>query len=76
MLDASGQTIGLLTSKAAARLVKAGTANKGMVAKLIACRSALRKGVGDVLIANGREVSFDSLASATVSSTSCTQVVP
>ena len=36
-----------------------GTANKGMVAKLEACRAALRKGVGDVLIANGREIPLD-----------------
>jgi acetylglutamate kinase len=45
-----------------------------MVAKLEACRSALRKGVGDVVIANGREVRFDTLAGATVPPT-CTQVV-
>ena len=45
-------------------MIKAGTANKGMVAKLEACRSALRHGVGDVLIANGRECEFGQLAAA------------
>ena len=38
----------------AAQLVKVGTANKGMVAKLQACRAALQQGVGDVVIAGGR----------------------
>ena len=46
-------------------MIKSGAANKGMVAKLEACRAALRKGVGDVLIANGREVALDTLAAAT-----------
>ena len=45
-------------------MIKAGTANKGMVAKLQACRRALKRGVGDVLIANGRSVEFDRLAAA------------
>jgi acetylglutamate kinase len=46
-----------------------------MVAKLEACRAALRKGVGDVLIANGREVELDALAAAKGPLAGCTQVV-
>jgi acetylglutamate kinase len=46
-----------------------------MVAKLEACRSALRRGVGDVLIANGRDVPLEMLAAARVPPAGCTQVV-
>ena len=76
VLDDAGQTIARLDARAAARLIKAGTANKGMVAKLEACRAALRKGVGDVLIANGRDVAFETLAAAKGPLSGCTQVVP
>ena len=76
VLDDAGQTIARLDARAAARLIKAGTANKGMVAKLEACRAALRKGVGDVLIANGRDVAFETLAAAKGPLAGCTQVVP
>jgi acetylglutamate kinase len=75
VLDAGGQTIARLTSRAAAQLIKAGTANKGMVAKLEACRAALRRGVGDVVIANGRGVAFETLAGAKAPGPGCTQVV-
>ena len=76
VLDEAGQTIERLDSKRAAQMIKAGTANKGMVAKLEACRAALRRGVGDVLIANGREVPFDALVAAKGPLAGCTQVVP
>jgi acetylglutamate kinase len=46
-----------------------------MVAKLEACRAAVRRGVGDVVIANGRQVRFDSMADAKASLAGCTQVV-
>ena len=75
VLDEGGQTIERLDSRRAAQLIKAGTANRGMVAKLEACRAAVRKGVGDVLIANGREVAFDALAAAKGPLAGCTQVV-
>jgi acetylglutamate kinase len=75
VLDADGQTIEQLTARGAARLIKAGTANKGMIAKLEACRAALRRGVGDVLIANGRDVRLDTLAGARAPLAGCTQVV-
>lgn len=75
VLDEAGQTIGRLTARGAAAMIRVGTANKGMVAKLEACRAALKKGVGDVLIANGRDVAFGSLAAASTPSAGCTQVV-
>jgi acetylglutamate kinase len=75
VLDPAGQTIERLTSRAAARLIRTGTASRGMVAKLEACRAALRRGVGDVLIANGRDVCFEALAGARAPLPGCTQVV-
>jgi len=75
VLDAEGRTIARLTSRDAAQLVKAGTANKGMVAKLQACRDALKQGVGDVLVANGRRLEFDTLANGKAMQPDCTQVV-
>jgi acetylglutamate kinase len=75
VLDEAGQTIARLTSKDAAALIKAGTANKGMVAKLQACRAAVQGGVGDVVIANGRQARLDALGSAGARLTGCTQVV-
>jgi acetylglutamate kinase len=75
VLDAQGQTIDRLTARGAAAMIRVGTANKGMVAKLDACRAALKKGVGDVLIANGRDVPFGRLAGAEALLPGCTQVV-
>jgi acetylglutamate kinase len=75
VLDDAGRTIERLTTRQAAGLIKAGTANKGMVAKLQACRAAVQRGVGDVIIANGRDVRLDMLAGATGSLARCTQVV-
>ena len=75
VLDTDGATIPRLTSGNAAALIRQGTANKGMVAKLQACRAALRAGVADVLIANGRTVPFDALVDAVMAPAGCTQVV-
>jgi acetylglutamate kinase len=75
VLDAEGRTIDRLTARGAGRLIRSGTANKGMVAKLQACRAALRHGVGDVLIANGREARLDMLAAARGPLVGCTRVV-
>ena len=74
VLDDSGRTIARLRSRDAARLINRGTASAGMVAKLQACRTAVRRGVGDVLIVNGREVDLDGLDTA-VSAPSLTQVI-
>ena len=76
VLDADGRTIERLSSRDAARLVRSGTANRGMVAKLHACRAALARGVADVLIADGRAVPFDRLWMAAPPLSGCTQVVP
>ena len=75
VLDEQGGTIARLTARDATRMIKAGTANKGMVAKLQACTTALKRGVGDVLIANGRTIQFDQLAAAHHAQHGTTQVV-
>ena len=75
VLDDHGQTIARLTTRKAARLIKAGTANKGMVAKLQACRAALQAGVGDVVIADVRKTRLGTLADSSTRLTGCTQVV-
>jgi len=74
VLDETGRTIPHLTTREALRLVRRGVANKGMVAKLDACRQAIRHGVGDVVIANGREMPFQAMASRVVPQSACTQV--
>lgn len=76
VLNGDGQTIPQLTARDAARLIRQGTANKGMVAKLHACRSAVQHGVGDVIIGNGRKLRFDTLATGRPTLEGCTQVVP
>jgi len=75
VLDEQGQTIARMTGREAAKLIKAGTANKGMVAKLQACRAALAGGVRDVVIANGRDSRLDAVALDTAPAKGCTQVV-
>ena len=54
VFDSEGRTIPTLTGKAAQALITSGTANAGMIAKLQACRSALKGGAGRVYIVNGR----------------------
>ena len=75
VLDQDGRTIDRLTSREAARLIRSGAANKGMVAKLQACRAALKRGVGDVVIADGRSIRLAALAGANASLPNSTQVV-
>jgi acetylglutamate kinase len=75
VLDEQGTTIARLTARDATRMIKAGTANKGMVAKLQACTTALKQGVGDILIANGRSLDFGQLAAARDAQGGTTQVV-
>jgi acetylglutamate kinase len=75
VLDGEGRTIPQLTARDAARLIRRGTANKGMVAKLHACRAAVQHGVGDVVIGNGRRLRFDTLALRRPALEGCTQVV-
>ena len=75
VLDEQGKTIARMSGREAARLIKAGTANKGMVAKLQACRAALAGGVRDVVIANGRDTRLDAVAVDANAPAGCTQVV-
>jgi acetylglutamate kinase len=55
VLDASGATLPQLDAQAMARLVEAGTATAGMIAKLRACEHALAGGVDEVVIVDGRD---------------------
>lgn len=54
VFDQAGATIPTLDAAAARALVAGGTASAGMVAKLAACRLAVKGGVKDVRIADGR----------------------
>jgi acetylglutamate kinase len=55
VLDEQGQTIPSLDPRDIRALVKAGTASAVMVAKLTACDAAVRAGVKDVVIVDGRD---------------------
>jgi acetylglutamate kinase len=55
VLDEAGATVAVLDPAAIARLVAAGTANAGMIAKLRACEHALKNGVDEVAIVDGRD---------------------
>jgi acetylglutamate kinase len=55
VLDESGATIADLSLQGIAAMVKSGTATVGMIAKLDACREALRGGAREVFVANGRD---------------------
>jgi acetylglutamate kinase len=74
VLDESGRTIERLRARDAGLLIKRGTASLGMVAKLQACRAAVRGGVADVLIVNGRNADLGNLTGP-LAAPSCTQVV-
>jgi acetylglutamate kinase len=76
VLDEQERTIARLTTRDARRMIRSGTANRGMVAKLQACQAALRGGVGDVLIAGGRQNRLETVATSTTPPGGCTQVVP
>lgn len=54
VLDEQGETIAALDPRDIRALVKSGTASAGMVAKLTACDAAVRAGVPDVRIVDGR----------------------
>ncbi len=56
VLDADGATVPSLNARDVRALVKAGTVNAGMVAKLAACLTAARRGVRDVRIVSGHDV--------------------
>jgi acetylglutamate kinase len=54
VLDKRNQTIARLDGERIEKLVKSGTANAGMVAKLAACQVALKGGAKNVVILDGR----------------------
>jgi acetylglutamate kinase len=54
VLDKKNQTIPRLDQDRIEKLVKSGTANAGMVAKLAACQAALKGGAKNVVIVDGR----------------------
>lgn len=54
VLDKKNETIHRLDKERIEKLVKSGTANAGMVAKLAACQAALKGGVRNVVIVDGR----------------------
>ena len=55
VLDEQNRTIASLDRAAQAALITGGTVNRGMLAKLQACRAALDGGVADVAITDGRD---------------------
>jgi acetylglutamate kinase len=54
VLDQKNQTIARLDKERIEKLVKSGTANAGMVAKLAACQAALKGGAKSVVIVDGK----------------------
>lgn len=54
VLDADGRTIPQVDGRGIDALIAEGQASAGMVAKLLACRAALRGGAGAVAIVDGR----------------------
>jgi acetylglutamate kinase len=54
VLDRKNETIARLDKERIDKLVKSGTANAGMVAKLAACQAALKGGAKNVAIVDGR----------------------
>lgn len=54
VLDKKNETIPRLDKERIEKLVKSGTANAGMVAKLAACQAALKGGAKNVAIVDGR----------------------
>jgi acetylglutamate kinase len=55
VLNDRGETTAVLESDSIERLIQGGTATAGMIAKLNACAHALSRGVGDVVIVDGRD---------------------
>ena len=65
VLDAAGRTIAEMTVADIDGMTAAGTAHSGMVAKLVACRYAATKGVGEISIVGGRGVADFETAAGT-----------
>jgi acetylglutamate kinase len=56
VLDEAGGTVADLSFDGIASMVKSGSVSAGMIAKLAACRSALKGGAREVFVADGRDV--------------------
>ena len=66
VFDATGATVTQLDPAAARRMVDAGTARDGMVAKLGACLSAIDGGVSEVRIVDGRSGGYATAPGTTI----------
>ena len=78
VLDEAGATLQALEPAAVERLISRKTATAGMVAKLRACEHALARGVGDVVIVDGRDraaLEMAALAAAPPTATRLTRAV-
>jgi acetylglutamate kinase len=75
VLDKKNQTIPRLDGERIEKLVKSGTANAGMVAKLAACQAALKGGAKNVAIVDGRSPGRLVKALAGEKTTATTKVV-
>jgi acetylglutamate kinase len=75
VLDKRNQTIPRLDKERIEKLVKSGTANAGMVAKLAACQAALRGGARHVAIVDGRSPARLVKALAGAKTTATTKIV-
>jgi len=76
VLDDTGATIPVVDADGVSKLIQAGTATAGMVAKLRACTDALASGVGDVLIVDGRDGGALEAAALDTAPGSATRLVP
>jgi acetylglutamate kinase len=77
VLDGGGKTIAELSPQAERELAAAGAVNRGMLAKLQACRIALAGGVIDVAIVDGRDTARlrEALAGDAAAAAAMTKVV-
>ena len=66
VLDADGKPIDELSIERMNEMIASGEAHSGMVAKLVACRGAIARGVTDVAIVDGRGACDFSEAKATL----------
>ncbi len=66
VFDASGATVTQLNPATARRMVEAGTARDGMVAKLGACLTAIDGGVREVRIVDGRSGDYTTAPGTTI----------
>jgi acetylglutamate kinase len=56
VLDADGNPLAELSLERLDEMIASGEAHSGMVAKLVACRGAIARGVTDVAIVSGRDI--------------------